>query len=865
VVLMKNLLSLLGTFVICVLLIAGCADRPSPIDLDLSPKTSKSELIAPSSQTHLWGYYDVYFDLATRTMTAIDNRQAMFTANVVNFLNNKPSGLGFSINNTQVTPDYVSVDIDVSITHPFPGLPQYNGYDVRGIFMGDGSASLNYNPDLIYPVLGTDQFMLADPVDGNGAPDGYTRWFNKAEFSTGGLPLFQFTQGKIATPGYNSTSTLNPYKYYADGLAVSDDLWTWLQANPSMHSVFSTGVTNKRNYYLRFPTSKGIKFGYAIIANWEGTEPQYHPYNTPESIACKDVNTSDLWFVSPTQNGGNIKLDVSIWNWKSAVSAGAMEDYKLFIESTVLSSVHSATSTEMTPIGGDSNFSTYHVEIPADNITGTDSNEYWVIVEQNGLDYTNKFGVGNLADTDPLAAFFRNDLQVGNQPLSWITVTSPNGSEIWDVDSLHDITWQSSPDITDIKIEYSKDNFIGDIHEIIASTPNDGVYGWTVPDDPSDTVRVRISNVSNPSTFDISDNYFTIQPVSTDCGVGIHDTLQYVGTYALNLDQTPNPTWFQTYDIASLPDGRILMQGFSGGMPALMAFDVTQNGLSNGQDIITNQWTKDTFEYLMSMDVCEITGNIVFILESNSSKMLVFDSSGKHVDSIASTHDVYAAVDTDWDGGIWTVEYDVNSDSPPMGIAAFLEHYVWNGTTYTHNPADSLEITSDLELNPIKVTEIGIVFSAKRLILLEHSSYPWKGNMYNYDLSAGKPALMPALTQKQFLSTALSESQINHWRKAFDIEIDHTNLSKEKCRILLGRRTGLGWDDGSYFTRYDIDMNKLAEYHVPGNSSNAHLLESFALCKNPNDPDGIFLTIQEGWLSHPNMDQYEVYKMPVDW
>ena len=60
------------------------------------------------------------------------------------------------------------------------------------------------------------------------------------------------------------------------------------------------------------------------------------------------------------------------------------------------------------------------------------------------------------------------------------------------------------------------------------------------------------------------------------------------------------------------------------------------------------------------------------------------------------------------------------------------------------------------------------------------------------------------------------------------------------------RRTGYGWDDGSYFTRYDMDLNKLAEYHVAGTSSNDHLLESFALCKNPDDPDGVFLTMQEG-------------------
>ena len=83
-----------------------------------------------------------------------------------------------------------------------------------------------------------------------------------------------------------------------------------------------------------------------------------------------------------------------------------MEDYKLFIESPVLSAVHEFGTIEMTPIGGGEHFSTYQVDIPADNVTSGDGTEYWVIVEQKGRDYTNDFGVSNLAGTDPLAGDF---------------------------------------------------------------------------------------------------------------------------------------------------------------------------------------------------------------------------------------------------------------------------------------------------------------------------------------------------------------------------------------------------------------------------------------------------------------------------
>ena len=182
--------------------------------------------ISHGSQTQLWGYYDVYVDVANKTATAILNRQAMFTANVVNLLNGKAASLSFHINGTPIGTGYIDVDIDVSITHPFPGLTQYNGYDVRGIFMGDGSAALAYNPKLKYAVLGADQYMLPDPTDSFGGPDGYTRWFNLPEFSGGGMPLFQYTQGKMASPGFAGTATLNPYKYFADNLLTTQDLWS---------------------------------------------------------------------------------------------------------------------------------------------------------------------------------------------------------------------------------------------------------------------------------------------------------------------------------------------------------------------------------------------------------------------------------------------------------------------------------------------------------------------------------------------------------------------------------------------------------------------------------------------------------------
>jgi hypothetical protein len=86
----------------------------------------------------------------------------------------------------------------------------------------------------------------------------------------------------------------------------------------------------------------------------------------------------------------------------------------------------------------------------------------------------------------------------------------PNGGESWPAESDQSITWSGGTGFTTAKLEYSKDDFAADIHEIIASTENDGEFTWTVPDDPSDTVKVRISAPDYPWVNTISADYFSI-------------------------------------------------------------------------------------------------------------------------------------------------------------------------------------------------------------------------------------------------------------------------------------------------------------------------------------------------------------------
>jgi hypothetical protein len=444
----------------------------------------------------------VFINAEDRIVEAIPDRQGMFTANVVNFLNQSAANLSFAINKTVPGPDYLDIDIGVTLRHPFPGMSQFDGYDVRGVFMGDGSSVMEYNSDLAFPVNGADQFMLADPAAaGYGAPDGYTRWFNISEFTTGGMPLLSYTQGKFASPGFNGTATLCPYKYFADGLTATEDLWTELNANSDDHGVFSAGASNTRRYYLRFPDSTGVKFGYAVTANWGGAT--VHPSNAPEAVACDIDDSSTLYYVDPSSNGGDIVLDISLFDWTHQPST-------IIIESTVLDSPYELNPSEMIPIDGDENYSTWHIEIPADNVSET-GDEYWVIAQYDGFDYTNDFGVVNDAWDDPLCAYFRFDHKVGGEVPAWIEVTRPNGGEEWTPGDQEEITWTAGGVSGNAVIEYSRDNFVSDVNLIVAGTPiEDGSYLWDVPCAPFDTLRVRVSWADDLDVNDVCDDDFAI-------------------------------------------------------------------------------------------------------------------------------------------------------------------------------------------------------------------------------------------------------------------------------------------------------------------------------------------------------------------
>ncbi|RJP82410.1 MAG: T9SS C-terminal target domain-containing protein [Candidatus Zixiibacteriota bacterium] len=108
-----------------------------------------------------------------------------------------------------------------------------------------------------------------------------------------------------------------------------------------------------------------------------------------------------------------------------------------------------------------------------------------------------------------------SDASNSNFTISWptLTVTSPNGGEVWAGGNGHPITWSSShlSSSSNVKIELMKG---GSLQATLAtSTTNDGYYSWTVGSGLPNAAdyKIKITSLSYPSNVqDESDNYFTV-------------------------------------------------------------------------------------------------------------------------------------------------------------------------------------------------------------------------------------------------------------------------------------------------------------------------------------------------------------------
>jgi hypothetical protein len=157
-----------------------------------------------------------------------------------------------------------TVDLTVQLTHPFPGMPQFTGFDVKGIIMFQGSHEFERPQDTpkypLYPqtflvswrILGDPELLNADGYSFRWSP-----WYD----SGSDLPIFNYWPGKYSsgTPTANINGFLNFY------------------SNEERH-IFENDASVSRTYHISLPPGP-IVAGYAVEACWE--PPLVKPVTNP--------------------------------------------------------------------------------------------------------------------------------------------------------------------------------------------------------------------------------------------------------------------------------------------------------------------------------------------------------------------------------------------------------------------------------------------------------------------------------------------------------------------------------------------------------------------------------------------------------
>ena len=134
---------------------------------------------------------------------------------------------------------------------------------------------------------------------------------------------------------------------------------------------------------------------------------------------------------------------------------------------------------------------------------------YWVKAAVNSSgDHPSEFSVSNAGYTQYSGCF--------------VEIQVPYGGESWAAGSSHTITWTDNiPE--NVKIElYNNGSFHSSIAESVES---DGSHPWTIPSGQAlgNTYQIKISSISTPSCFDISENFSIIEAGTFTCGESLID------------------------------------------------------------------------------------------------------------------------------------------------------------------------------------------------------------------------------------------------------------------------------------------------------------------------------------------------------
>ena len=352
----------------------GCTNTKTP----LTPSNDPSAARTGSETRQCLGLWQFTIDPVQKSLDCVPLRAIQTHMNALTFME-PPAGVLLKIDQV-VSVVSGEITVDIALTHPYPGANFAAAFDVCGILISHGSLYFPFSDKLYFP--GDDQVRLLNP-------DGYTRWWNPVEFPYDAAhPSKGYKDGLLGKKNSvaNFDATLNGFKYFASDLSSPDAPLSELDKN--MRGAFVPGTTCVRRYRIAFNPGN-LVFNYAVDANWApptGPIPIDIPADFPLSANRAEAYYIELHNIKNTltydsgsgTTTGSATMSVWVYDWfdagKNTVCAYSQNDELMGMCTPF-------------PVGGDSTYSVFNVDLLPMALTSTDDILVWFEVSSKEKGY----------------------------------------------------------------------------------------------------------------------------------------------------------------------------------------------------------------------------------------------------------------------------------------------------------------------------------------------------------------------------------------------------------------------------------------------------------------------------------------------
>ena len=822
------------SFLLIAILVCGCSGKAiGPITPD-EPATSRIE----QSSHNIWGLWQGVINPHDQTLQFVQLRAGNFHLNALTFLEPPPL-VNLTLESLKFNGNII--DADIGLRHPFLGLTEFTGFDVCGIFITNGSIAGFNDPAL--RVAGKGDTRLLNP-------DGYSRWWNPAEFPHGNTML-NYKDGLLGTPDSSAdyNSTINAYKYFCDDLAPNDPMG---KVTLGKRGLFSAGQKNIRHY--KIDMGDALIFNYAVDACWEfpqGSKPWVAPddfgpnANRPEAWRVSITELENTLYNDGSNKGGDIKLLLDVYDW---VNAGLN---KVRVESPGnCPMVESAT-----PIDGGAGYSTYEIEI-LDATPAQGFINLLISVESENIGY------GGLLPDKTVTAYFIHPAPVSSLPLNpTVTAILPDHADQHSFVDDAVITGTNFANVKSVRLEKGTNVIEADSFAV---------------DSPTQIT----------ADFDLMGYTYGFYDVVIEVMAGVTGKLDKGFHIILKCGTTP-PALDKVYTLTPQTDSNWVCAILNAGpyknyiiYPECNI--VTQrykvfNHMTQANNTPTTSWTAfGAYGNALCMEPANSNGlMIIQAAYSFSTWQVVNQTTGVLIQSLPHGGITGQVGDLDGNDDFWGIVNRRPDSSKPNIYTYHLQHYKYNPST----PSSPYSLSNEYDVTALfadYITPDQRWETFGDLVILPDASYCFvlTGAQGTDDFKVDKVDLTGAApmidTSYSFAGEGLDgESQIDMAQaRTVKMELDTSDADLMPCRLVVAGTKSGGSGDIRYLNvyRFDAELKLLGKATYEYNIASGNARKFFGMALDMQNKVIVHMTQHTSTALPPAYyGYYGITKLPVDW